>query len=155
MNYQIINYGINFDHPHKTFHENLIRDALQSNPNLYNWVGIYYFEHYLFPNIQGQDLVLGGFIGAPSPHIRISLQKGICGRALREERTVVVDDVNKHPDYLACSLETKSEIVIPIFDASGKRAVAELDIDSHTLGAFVKEQSKFLEDLVKNYQKYF
>jgi putative methionine-R-sulfoxide reductase with GAF domain len=63
------------DHTHKTFHENLIKLALQSNPNLYNWVGIYYFEHYLFPNIQWRDLVLGGFIGASSPHVRISLKK--------------------------------------------------------------------------------
>ena len=64
------------------------------------------------------------------------IDSGICGAAVREEDTIIVDDVNSDPRYLACSLETKSEIVVPIFK-NGK-VVGELDIDSHTPAAFTE-----------------
>jgi GAF domain-containing protein len=103
-------------------HENMLR---------YNWVGFYMIEE-----TPGEEpiLVLGPYRGSMTPHTRIPLNQGICGAAASGGKTVVVDDVNNDARYLACSLETKSEIVVPIF-VSGKVA-GELDIDSHFLAAF-------------------
>ena len=75
-----------------------------------------------------------------TPHTRIPLNQGICGAAASSGQTVVVDDVAKDPRYLACSLETKSEIVVPVF-AQGK-VVGELDIDSHFPAAFTREDQR-------------
>jgi L-methionine (R)-S-oxide reductase len=105
----------------------------------YNWVGFYMLE----PGAQPPMLVLGAFEGAMTPHTRIPLNQGICGAAASSGRTVVVDDVNKDPRYLACSLETKSEIVVPVF-AYG-RIVGELDIDSHFPAAFTSEHRDLVE----------
>jgi L-methionine (R)-S-oxide reductase len=105
----------------------------------YNWVGFYMLE----PGTQPPVLVLGAFDGAMTPHTRIPLNQGICGAAASSGQTVVVDDVRKDPRYLACSLETKSEIVVPIF-VHGE-VVGELDIDSHFPAAFTREH----QDLVQ------
>jgi L-methionine (R)-S-oxide reductase len=105
----------------KRLHERMLK---------YNWVGFYMLE----PGAQPPMLVLGAFEGAMTPHTRIPLNQGICGAAASTGQTVVVDDVSKDPRYLACSLETKSEIVVPVF-AHGK-VVGELDIDSHFAAAF-------------------
>ena len=111
-------------------HENL--------PN-YNWVGFYMLE-----KEAGEDLlVLGPFRGAATPHTRIPLNQGICGAAASRGETVVVDDVGSDPRYLSCSLETKSEIVVPLF-VKGK-VVGELDIDSHVPAAFGGEDRQLCE----------
>lgn len=107
-------------------------------PN-YNWVGFYMLERNANPPV----LVLGHFQGAKTPHTRISLNDGICGAAASSGETVVVDDVSKDTRYLACSLETKSEIVVPIF-VRGKVA-GELDIDSHAPAAFESEDRELVE----------
>jgi GAF domain-containing protein len=82
-------------------------------------------------------------LGAPSPHVRIPLDKGVCGAAVREQQTVVVPDVNADSRYLSCSLETKSEIVVPVF-VDG-RVVGEIDIDSHTPDAFHDADRQLVE----------
>jgi GAF domain-containing protein len=105
----------------------------------YNWVGFYMLE----PGAQPPVLVLGAFEGAMTPHTRIPLNQGICGAAASSGKTVVVDDVNKDPRYLACSLETKSEIVVPVF-VHGK-VVGELDIDSHFPAAFTSEHQALVQ----------
>lgn len=105
----------------------------------YNWVGFYMLE----PGAQPPMLVLGAFEGAMTPHTRIPLNQGICGAAASSGQTVVVDDVSKDPRYLACSLETKSEIVVPVF-VHGKVA-GELDIDSHFPAAFTSEHQHFVQ----------
>jgi L-methionine (R)-S-oxide reductase len=105
----------------------------------YNWVGFYMLE----PGAQPPMLVLGAFEGAMTPHTRIPLNQGICGAAASSGQTVVVDDVSKDSRYLACSLETKSEIVVPVF-AHGK-VVGELDIDSHFLAAFTPEHQALVQ----------
>jgi putative methionine-R-sulfoxide reductase with GAF domain len=103
-------------------------------PDVCNWTGVYYKASFALGEA-GSDLVLGPFIGAPTPHQRIPLDRGICGLALREERTVNVPDVRADPRYLACSTETRSELVVPLADRSGA-LVAELDIDSHRAQGF-------------------
>ncbi|HLB91885.1 MAG TPA: GAF domain-containing protein [Terriglobales bacterium] len=105
----------------------------------YNWVGFYMLE----PGANPPVLVLGHYQGAMTPHTRISLHQGICGAAASSGKTVVVDDVKKDPRYLACSLETQSEIVVPIF-VHGKVA-GELDIDSHFLAAFAPGDRELIE----------
>jgi GAF domain-containing protein len=107
----------------------------------YNWVGFYMLQQ--ASASQPPMLVLGSFEGAMTPHTQIPLHQGICGAAASTGKTVVVDDVSKDPRYLACSLETKSEIVVPIF-VKGK-VVGELDIDSHFLAAFGKEDRELIE----------
>jgi L-methionine (R)-S-oxide reductase len=116
----------------KLLHESMLK---------YNWVGFYMLEH--GPAPQPPMLVLGSFQGAMTPHTRIALNQGICGAAASSGKTVVVDDVSKDPRYLACSLETKSEIAVPIF-ARGKLA-GELDIDSHFPAAFGDDDCEFVE----------
>jgi len=106
----------------------------------YNWVGFYMLE----PGAQPPMLVLAAFEGAMTPHTRIPLNQGICGAAASSGHMIVVDDVSKDPRYLACSLETKSEIVVPIF--AHNKVAGELDIDSHFPAAFGLED----QDLVQH-----
>jgi L-methionine (R)-S-oxide reductase len=108
----------------------------------YNWVGFYMLED---KSVNGQPrmLVLGAFQGAMTPHTRIPLNQGICGAAASTGQTVVVDDVALDERYLACSTETKSEIVVPVFVRG--RVVGELDIDSHFPAAFGDQDRKLVE----------
>lgn len=105
----------------------------------YNWVGFYLFEK----DADRDMLVLGPFKGTMTPHTRIPLNQGICGAAASSGKTIVIDDVSSDPRYLACTLETKSEIVVPVF-VRGKVA-GELDIDSHFLAAFGPDDRKLCE----------
>ena len=111
----------------------------------YSWVGIYVLE--------GTELVLGPYLGKPSPHTRIPLNSGICGAAASEKATIIVDDVNSDPRYLACSLETRSEIVVPIIlfrePQSGLRdlVLGEIDIDSDQPAAFTAADRALLEQV--------
>ena len=110
-------------------------EALEVKLSYYTWTGVYLRR--------GDELVLECFRGAPSPHTRIPLGRGICGAAVTEEQTIVVPDVNADSRYLACSLDTRSEIVVPI-RANG-HVVGEIDIDSDRLDAFSSEDRVFLE----------
>jgi L-methionine (R)-S-oxide reductase len=103
----------------------------------YNWVGIYL--------LVGNELVLGPFVGAPSPHMRIPLGRGICGAAATEATTIIVDDVKSDPRYLECRLETQSEIVVPIIH--GGVVLGEIDIDSHERAAFGPTDRDLLEQV--------
>jgi len=117
---------------------NSIVSLLHEKLTRYNWVGFYMID----PN-DANMLVLGPFRGSMTPHTRIPLNQGICGAAASSGKTVVVDNVNNDPRYLACSIETKSEIVVPVF-AKG-RVVGELDIDSHVHAAFGPDDRKLCE----------
>jgi GAF domain-containing protein len=105
----------------------------------YTWTGIYLME--------GDELVLGPYLGKPSPHTRIPLGRGICGAAASQKATIIVDDVNSDPRYLACSLETKSEIVVPIM--RGDQVLGEIDIDSDRPAAFGSEDRQLLEGIAR------
>jgi L-methionine (R)-S-oxide reductase len=110
-------------------------DLLKNEMPDYTWVGIYVLE--------GDELVLGPFRGKPSPHSRIPLNKGICGAAASTRETIIVDDVDADPRYLACSLETRSEIVVPI--VRGSEVLGEIDIDSDKKAAFGPADRELLE----------
>jgi L-methionine (R)-S-oxide reductase len=111
----------------------LLKDAMPH----YTWAGIYL--------VDGEELVLGPFLGKPSPHTRIPLGRGICGAAATEKATIVVDDVNADSRYLACSIETKSEIVVPIMN--GSEVLGEIDIDSDRPAAFGPSDRALLEQV--------
>ena len=111
----------------------LLKDAIP----YYTWVGIYVLE--------GDELVLGPYIGKPSPHTRIPLGRGICGAAASERQTIVVDDVNADSRYLACSSETRSEIVVRIMEDGA--VLGEIDIDSDTPAAFGDADRRLLEQV--------
>lgn len=118
-------------------------------PEVCDWIGIYYKESYLY-KLDSTDLVLGPYIGEETEHVRIPIDRGFCGMALREERTVNVADVTKDSTHIACSLKTRSELVVPIADQNGK-FVAELDIDCNRLNAFTPELEKFFQEAVKTF----
>ncbi len=105
----------------------------------YTWVGIYL--------LHGDELVLGPFLGKPSPHTRIPVGRGICGAAAAERQTIVVDDVNADDRYLACSFETRSEIVVPIMRDG--RVAGEIDIDSDRPAAFGEPDRTLLEKVAR------
>ena len=118
----------------------LICQRLHERLLKYNWVGFYL----LVEEKTGERVLeLGPFVGSMTPHTRIPLNQGICGAAASTGKTVVVDDVKKDPRYLSCSLETKSEIVVPLFVRGA--VVGELDIDSHFAAAFGSEDCKLVE----------
>lgn len=116
----------------------LVAKTLNERKLYYNWVGFY-----LVSKTEPNWLDLGPYVGAMTPHIRIAMNQGLCGAAASSGRTIVVHDVSKDSRYLACSVETKSEIVAPIF-IRGK-VVGELDIDSFVVAAFQEEDQTLVE----------
>ena len=111
--------------------------TLQNNLPGYSWVGVYLLD--------GNELVLGPFVGRRSPHTRIPLGRGICGAAASEKATIVVDDVNADDRYLACSPDTKSEIVVPIMRNGD--VLGEIDVDSDRAAAFGEPDRTLLESV--------
>jgi L-methionine (R)-S-oxide reductase len=102
----------------------------------YPWVGVY--------RLDGATLVLEAYNGPEATeHVRIPIERGICGQAAREKRTVIVDDVRSDPEYLACFLSTRAEIVVPIRD--GEAVLGEIDIDGTQVKAFDASDRAFLE----------
>jgi GAF domain-containing protein len=110
--------------------EQILRRAVEmlhaSNPR-FHWTGIYE----LFPD---NALHLGPFVGAPTDHVFIGVGQGVCGTAVALGRNINLPDVSREPNYLACSQETKSELVVLI--RRGDVIYAQIDIDSHELAAF-------------------
>lgn len=113
--------------------------SLHKNLPNYNWVGIY--------RLEGNDLVLGPFQGKPTVHTRIPIGTGVCGAAAVSKKTEVVPDVRVDARYLACSLETRSEIVVPVI--KGGAFWAEIDIDSDKPDAFSPDDVEFLEAVAR------
>jgi GAF domain-containing protein len=122
--------------------EKAVVESISSALPRYNWTGFYWLDPH-----DPQTLVLGAFVGEPTPHVRIPVTQGICGAAVASGETVIVDDVHADPRYLSCSIKTKSEIVVPIY-AHGK-VVGEIDIDSHIPAAFAVSDRAFLEEVAR------
>ncbi len=98
-----------------------------------------------FPTPNSQ-LILGPFQG-PIACVHIAYGRGVCGTAWKERRTVVVPDVEEFPGHIACSSESRSEIVVPVF--AGDEIIAVLDIDSRELATFDDIDQRYLEEVVK------
>ena len=114
------------DAPLNELLDTAVQGLHETNPR-FDWTGIYE----LFPD---NVLRLGPFVGAPTDHVFIGVGNGICGTAVAEGRNINVPDVREVQNYLACSAETRSELVVLI--RSGDRIHAQIDIDSHTIAAF-------------------
>jgi GAF domain-containing protein len=104
------------------------------------WVGFYLVKH--------GELVVGPFQG-PVACTRISKGRGVCGSSWQQAKTLVVPDVAVFPGHIACSSQSQSEIVVPIFD--GGEVVGVLDADSSNLGEFDEEDRRWLEELVADW----
>lgn len=102
----------------------------------YNWVGFY------FRNGEKEELKLGPYVGAETDHTIIPFGKGICGQVAVSNQTFVVPDVSEQDNYLACSIETRSEIVVPIFK-NGEN-IGQIDIDSHVIDPFTEKDEELL-----------
>lgn len=102
------------------------------------WTGFYW--------VCNEELVLGPFQG-PIACTRIAYGKGVCGSAWQREETIVVPDVEEFPGHIACSSESRSEIVVPVW-RDGK-VMAVLDIDSEKLGTFDETDKEWLERIVR------
>jgi L-methionine (R)-S-oxide reductase len=103
----------------------------------YNWTGFYMKR--------GDALEVGPYVGPQTPHTTIELNRGICGAAATHKTTIVVDDVGSDPRFLACSLSTRSEIVVPLLDDD--QCLGEIDIDSNQRAFFTEQDRQMLEEI--------
>ncbi|MBN1433179.1 GAF domain-containing protein [Candidatus Fermentibacterales bacterium] len=116
----------------------LLCDEMRSCIDGYDWVGFYLVD----PSASG-ELVLGPYSGEPTEHVRIRFGCGICGQAAQRLEVFLVDDVASEANYLSCSPEVRSEIVLPVIHEGA--LAGELDIDSHALANFGPEDLSVLE----------
>lgn len=114
-----------------------ICDVLQATVSYYDWVGFY------FKNGDKRELKLGPYAGAPTDHTIIPFGKGICGQVAESNQNFVVPDVQAQDNYIACSINVKSEIVVPLFK-NGEN-IGQIDIDSNTPDPFTAADERFLE----------
>lgn len=114
-----------------------ICELLQSKVAYYDWVGFY------FKNGDKPELKLRAFAGEPTDHTIIPFGKGICGQVAVSNANFVVPDVKAQDNYIACSINVKAEVVIPLF-VNGEN-IGQIDIDSHTPDPFTEEDERFLE----------
>jgi L-methionine (R)-S-oxide reductase len=103
----------------------------------FDWTGFYMMK--------GSALEVGPYIGPETPHTRIELNAGICGAAASQKKSVIVDDVTGDPRFLACSPNTKSELVVPLMD--GEIVIGEIDIDSNKRAFFTDDDRKMFEEV--------
>jgi len=113
---------------------------LAESVEAFDWVGFYVAD-----STGKEELVLGPYVGAPTDHIRIPFGKGICGQVAISHETFVSQDVHQEDNYLSCSADVQSEIVVPIM--KNGEFVAQLDIDSNTKNAITKEQRELTESI--------
>lgn len=125
---------------------NTEEDILRQAANLidefsegFNWTGFYM--------MRGGVLEVGPYVGPVTEHVRIELNRGICGAAASQKKSVIVEDVNNDPRFLACSLSTRSEIVVPLLD--GETVLGEIDIDSDQPGHFTPDDRTMLEQIAR------
>lgn len=116
----------------------LRQEAMQYLSELkgYEWSGIY--------TLHGDTLKLAEFVGAPTDHTSIKVGVGVCGSAVAQNVNMVIEDVNALDNYLSCSIQTKSEIVVLIKDKHGN-TLGQIDIDGHEIGGFDATDEAFLE----------
>ena len=110
----------------------------------YRWVGVYW--------LQRDELVLGPFVGAPTEHQRIPVGVGVCGTAVAEGKNQIVQDVRQLQNYLACSLDTRSEIVVLIRKAG--QIIGQIDADGDQVGAFDKTDEALLTAVAERLAAY-
>jgi GAF domain-containing protein len=120
--------------------EEILRRAVElidSFSSDFHWTGFYMLRNGV--------LEVGPYVGPKTQHTRIELNSGICGAAASQKKSIIVDDVNADPRFLACSLTTRSEIVVPLMD--GDTCLGEIDIDSDRVENFTDADREMLEEV--------
>lgn len=117
--------------------QKLVVTLLDQHISHYNWTGLYWMN-----DAKGR-LELGAYTGAATDHTSIPYGRGICGQVAVSGQTFEVPDVHAQDNYLACSLATKSEMVVPIY--SEEKLIGQIDIDSHELDPFTALDHELLE----------
>lgn len=118
----------------------VVIDELSTIP-YFHWTGIYLLDE------EANELVLDYFKGKPTEHTHIAVGKGVCGSAVSDQEDKIIIDVTKESNYLACSLETRSEIVVLIEDNDS--IVGQIDVDSDDIGAFDEIDHLYLRKISK------
>lgn len=137
LSHRLINELGNFDTISGVELQKSLVQWLDEAVSYYNWTGFY------FMNDERLQLEIGPYVGAYTDHTVIPYGRGICGQVAVSGKTFEVPDVHAQDNYLACSLATKSEIVVPIY--KGENLVGQIDIDSHELDPFTQEDHDLLE----------
>jgi L-methionine (R)-S-oxide reductase len=117
-----------------------VMEHLKANRKDFHWVGVYLLKENM--------LHVGPYTGPVTDHVRIPVGKGVCGTAVLENKNQLVDDVAALDNYLACNLETRSEIVVLVRDAKAG-IIGQIDIDSTKAKAFGAEDEAFLEEVAR------
>lgn len=125
----------------------MICHTLKSEIEHYDWVGFY------FKNGNKEELILGPYAGEPTDHTIIPFGKGICGQVAVSNKNFIVEDVTAQDNYISCSINVKSEIVIPMF--VNNENIGQIDIDSNTKNAFNETDETFLVWLNKEISKHY
>ena len=125
-----------------------ISELLDKEVDVFDWTGFY-----ISSETEEEMLELGPFVGEETDHTKIPYGTGICGQAAETFDTFVIQDVTKSDNYLACSADVKSEIVVPIM--KNGEFVAELDIDSHKKDAITPELRDLCESICKKLEAIF
>lgn len=112
--------------------------ALKQTFSKISWVGFYFFD--------GDKLYLGPFQGKVAC-TEIKFGSGVCGTSAQQRETIIVDDVDKFPGHIACDVESRSEIVVPI--VKNEKLFGVLDLDSADYASFNETDKKYLEELVR------
>jgi L-methionine (R)-S-oxide reductase len=103
----------------------------------FHWVGVYW--------LKGSELVLGPYVGPPTEHVRIPVGRGVCGTAVAENMNQIIEDVRELDNYLACNLETRSEIVVLIRHPDTGKILGQIDVDGTEVSAFDESDEALLE----------
>lgn len=111
---------------------------LHERISAYAWIGVYW--------LSPAGLALGPYCGAPTSHTHIPVGVGVCGTAVATGENQCVDDVRALSNYLACSLETRSELVVLLRDETGA-ILGQIDVDGHRVAAFDHEDEAFLTEV--------
>lgn len=124
-----------------------ICDYLKDTIDYYDWVGFY------FKNGNKEELKLAEFSGEPTDHVIIPFGKGICGQVALSNESFVVPDVSAQDNYISCGWKVKSEILTPIF--VNNENIGQIDIDSHTVNPFTKDDENLLKFVCKQVAKIY
>ena len=116
----------------------IVVDQIATIP-YFNWTGIYLLDK------EKNELVLNYYVGKPTEHTKIPVGRGVCGSAVAERKDKIVQDVTKEDNYLACSLETRSEIVVLIGNKT--EIIGQIDVDSDNIAAFDEIDQKYLHQV--------
>lgn len=117
-----------------------INSILKNKLDYYFWVGFYI--------VNDGKLIIGPYQGTLGC-LYINYERGVCGRAARTKETQIVEDVHKDSEHIACDSKSNSEIVVPVFDSTG-RLIAVFDVDSIDFSSFDETDKYFLEKVLKS-----